>query len=319
MRLFSGLLYLLPAISVAAGAGACSGVCRCTGDTVDCSYLNLRAVPDALPASTKTLLLGGNKIRTITPNAFAGVSGLILLDLSDNLLDSLAFVGYQGLSRLQQLAIPGNRVAVLGRRTFALHKRLLALAIYDNPLGSKYIYTDALEGLVSLKSLQIDRSAQQLVLPALCYVSLACRVTFVPPGTSVYSTPAPAVAVAAPTPAGMRGNSSAALTDAAAVGVGASNTTTTTTTTAAAAAAAAAAQPAPPAPAPKRTFHYAAGKSAAPVTRSAEQLLRRGYTRGGYCRSLQVSCEGGEGEGRRAERQRERGHKSRVPRPPATH
>ncbi|XP_071349627.1 leucine-rich repeats and immunoglobulin-like domains protein 1 [Trachinotus anak] len=95
----------------------CAQNCTCSGDSVDCSNLELTATPLDLPARTVSLNLGHNKLTTISVEAFANLSNLRELRLDHNELTSIPDLG-QAASKIVSLYLHHNKIrSVDGRRT----------------------------------------------------------------------------------------------------------------------------------------------------------------------------------------------------------
>ena len=78
-------------------------------------------------ASLQKLLLKGNRIFTIEPEAFSRLTKLTYLDLSENKLRHLGDYIFDGLDRLRYLFLDGNNIDSIDRYTFHQMKQLLSL------------------------------------------------------------------------------------------------------------------------------------------------------------------------------------------------
>ncbi|XP_063330664.1 leucine-rich repeats and immunoglobulin-like domains protein 1 isoform X2 [Pelmatolapia mariae] len=95
----------------------CAQNCTCSGDSVDCSNLELTATPLDLPVRTVSLNLGHNKLTSISPEAFANLPNLRELRLDHNELTSIPDLG-QAASKIVSLYLHHNKIrSIDGRRT----------------------------------------------------------------------------------------------------------------------------------------------------------------------------------------------------------
>uniref|UniRef100_UPI003AAC47EF leucine-rich repeats and immunoglobulin-like domains protein 1 n=1 Tax=Centroberyx gerrardi TaxID=166262 RepID=UPI003AAC47EF len=95
----------------------CAQNCTCSGDSVDCSNLELTATPLDLPARTVSLNLGHNKLTTINAEVFANLPNLRELRLDHNELTSIPDLG-QAASKIVSLYLHHNKIrSIDGRRT----------------------------------------------------------------------------------------------------------------------------------------------------------------------------------------------------------
>ncbi|XP_048216485.1 tsukushi isoform X2 [Perognathus longimembris pacificus] len=119
-------LLLLPAASGAQAARPCFPGCRCEVETfglfdsfsltrVDCSGLGPHIVPVPLPLDTAHLDLSSNRLRAVNASVLAGPGYTTLagLDLSRNLLASLAPTAFSRLRYLEALDLSHNGLAAL--------------------------------------------------------------------------------------------------------------------------------------------------------------------------------------------------------------
>ncbi|KAK2862453.1 hypothetical protein Q5P01_001986 [Channa striata] len=87
----------------------CAQNCTCSGDSVDCSNLELTATPVDLPARTVSLNLGYNKLTTINVEAFDKLRNLSELRLDHNELTSIPDLG-QAASKIVSLYLHHNKI-----------------------------------------------------------------------------------------------------------------------------------------------------------------------------------------------------------------
>ncbi|XP_069003657.1 leucine-rich repeats and immunoglobulin-like domains protein 1 [Embiotoca jacksoni] len=95
----------------------CAQNCTCSGDSVDCSNMELTATPLDLPVRTVSLNLGHNKLTAISAEAFANLPKLRELRLDHNELTSIPDLG-QAASTIVSLYLHHNKIrSIDGRRT----------------------------------------------------------------------------------------------------------------------------------------------------------------------------------------------------------
>ena len=75
---------------------------------VDCTGRELGVVPSDIPASTTTLLLGGNKIQHIATDDLAGLTALTSLSFENNAVESISPQWLQSVPKLETLDMIGN-------------------------------------------------------------------------------------------------------------------------------------------------------------------------------------------------------------------
>ena len=79
--------------------------------------------------------MNGNSIKTISDNAFKGLSVLPYLDLSDQGLAEIGNDGFVGLSQLTVLNLSKNKITMLKSEWFLTLKELVELYLTDNDLS----------------------------------------------------------------------------------------------------------------------------------------------------------------------------------------
>ncbi|XP_029005946.1 leucine-rich repeats and immunoglobulin-like domains protein 1 [Betta splendens] len=105
----------------------CAQNCTCSGDSVDCSNLELTATPPDLPARTVSLNLGHNKLTTINVEALDKLHNLRELRLDHNELTSIPDLG-PAASKIVSLYLHHNKIrSIDGRRT----RELLSVETLD--------------------------------------------------------------------------------------------------------------------------------------------------------------------------------------------
>ncbi|XP_061322928.1 platelet glycoprotein Ib alpha chain-like [Pezoporus flaviventris] len=177
------LLLLLPALPAPAGTSDPGQPCPVEMNKVkdllevNCTGQALSAVPPGLPADTGILLLGANRLVSVSIASFPPLPRLQDLDLSDNGLEALragpplpalrelilsrnalqALPALQGLPALSRLALGHNRVAALPPGAFRAVPRLQDLDLRGNRLRT--LPPDAFAGLGALKDLDVSDNA----------------------------------------------------------------------------------------------------------------------------------------------------------------
>ncbi|XP_052802629.1 follicle-stimulating hormone receptor-like isoform X2 [Mya arenaria] len=170
----------------------CPSMCQCehakTGMLVDCTGKNLSAVPPGLGPNTiklglsmnnitelpdrsfahlprlQSLMLSHNRIRTIAPAAFEGLSVLYLLEISNNLLTEIP-QGLDALPDLSDLAITDNRIKVLPNDCFSKNRKLIFLKLKDNPIVS--VGQNTFSNMPDLKDLVLSEVREMQEFPNL--------------------------------------------------------------------------------------------------------------------------------------------------------
>ncbi|XP_034440805.1 leucine-rich repeats and immunoglobulin-like domains protein 1 [Hippoglossus hippoglossus] len=95
----------------------CAQNCTCSGDSVDCSGLELTETPVDLPARTVSLNLGHNKLMAISAEAFSNLPNLRELRLDHNELTSIPHLG-PAASKIVSLYLHHNKIrSIDSRRT----------------------------------------------------------------------------------------------------------------------------------------------------------------------------------------------------------
>ncbi|XP_070703248.1 leucine-rich repeats and immunoglobulin-like domains protein 1 [Pempheris klunzingeri] len=116
------VFYLILSLQVLISRGLSSDLpcalnCTCSGDSVDCSGLELTAAPVDLPVRTVSLNLGHNKLTAIHVEAFDNLPNLRELRLDHNELTSIPDLG-QAASKIVSLYLHHNKIrSIDGRRT----------------------------------------------------------------------------------------------------------------------------------------------------------------------------------------------------------
>eukprot|EP00053_Salpingoeca_punica_P019800 m.202754 g.202754 ORF g.202754 m.202754 type:complete len:1714 (+) comp17724_c0_seq5:316-5457(+) len=162
----------------AQSTSACT-VCSCRGSTVDCSWLQITAVPTDIPATTTVLNLGYTTLQSIASSDLAGLTDLTRIDLSGtsiyqfpvNLFENnrnLKEVIMRDMGALQTWtdifsytpsielwSFSGARTLILPTTVFANARTLKTLIVEDSYRGSRTFPSGWLAGLTRLQTLAI--------------------------------------------------------------------------------------------------------------------------------------------------------------------
>lgn len=152
--------------------------CNSSEQSVNCSGVQLSAIPTNLPLNAKAVSFTHNKIKSLGSHQFQGLAHLLELDFCDNILAVIeveAFVGlhallslklarnhlkiipveaFSGLPKLQLLDISDNEILVLLAFTFRDLPSLRCLNASQNDLV--FVSHNAFMGLTSLQELYLD-------------------------------------------------------------------------------------------------------------------------------------------------------------------
>ncbi|KAF6718648.1 Leucine-rich repeat and transmembrane domain-containing protein 2 [Oryzias melastigma] len=135
---FLGILCLLAALLPP--ASPCPPPCLCSSDdlVVDCGGRGLSSLPPLhlLPQRSRSLLLTNNKLASLEASAFANLSSLEELDLSNNYLDNLPGGLFRDMSNLTRLTLHNNSLTVMDRELFQGLGSLQSLDLSLNGLST---------------------------------------------------------------------------------------------------------------------------------------------------------------------------------------
>lgn len=167
-----------------APARACPVACVCKWkggkQTVECSNRDLITLPEGMDPGTQVLDFSGNNLQTlprerfqrmelinlqriylsrcriaaIDDRAFKGLTNLVELDLSDNLLTSTPTETFSDYPSLMRLILNGNPISVLHRRSFDHLSYLTTLELSNCEIET--INDEAFTGLDNLEWLKLD-------------------------------------------------------------------------------------------------------------------------------------------------------------------
>lgn len=148
------------------GAPECPEVCTCSaGGQANCSALALPSVPTGLSWRVHALLLHHNRLRALTPDAFAGARALQHLDLHENGLRWVHARAFWGLGALQILDLSANQLETLAPGTFVPLRALRSLSLAGNRLAA--VEPAALGALPGLRVLSLQNNALSALAPGL--------------------------------------------------------------------------------------------------------------------------------------------------------
>nr|ABB21160.1 variable lymphocyte receptor A [Eptatretus stoutii] len=141
------------------------GVCTCNDQTknVDCSSKELTAIPINIPADTDRLLLGSNKLSSLSAKAFHSLSSLTFLDLSYNQLQTLPVGVFDHLVNLDKLYLRQNQLRSLPRGVFDSLTKLTYLTLSENQLQS--LPHGVFDQLNDLKTLDLQQNQLKSLPP----------------------------------------------------------------------------------------------------------------------------------------------------------
>ncbi|XP_037316253.2 leucine-rich repeat and transmembrane domain-containing protein 2 [Pungitius pungitius] len=138
-------------------ASSCLPSCRCGpgGAAVDCGGRGLSSLPPLhlLAPGSRSLLLANNKLAALGASAFANLSSLEELDLSNNYLDNLPAGLFRDMSNLTRLTLHNNSLTVMDRDLFQGLGGLQSLDLSLNGLSS--VPLGLLDELQSLRWLSL--------------------------------------------------------------------------------------------------------------------------------------------------------------------
>ncbi|XP_036991410.2 leucine-rich repeats and immunoglobulin-like domains protein 1 isoform X2 [Artibeus jamaicensis] len=121
------LLWLDPSAAAAVPRVPCAAACTCAGDSLDCGGRGLAALPQDLPAWTRSLNLSYNKLSEIDPAGFEDLPNLQEVYLNNNELTAIPSLGVAS-SHIVSLFLQHNKIrSVEGSRL----KAYLSLEVLD--------------------------------------------------------------------------------------------------------------------------------------------------------------------------------------------
>ncbi|XP_023273682.1 leucine-rich repeat and transmembrane domain-containing protein 2 [Seriola lalandi dorsalis] len=138
-------------------ASSCPPPCLCSSDglVVDCRGRGLSSLPPLhlMPPGSRSFLLANNKLASLGASAFANLSSLEELDLSNNYLDNLPAGLFRDMTNLTRLTLHNNSLTVMDRDLFQGLGGLQSLDLSLNGLSS--VPLGLLDELQSLRWLSL--------------------------------------------------------------------------------------------------------------------------------------------------------------------
>lgn len=163
----SGMMYLLLLFALVLSCRGCPEKCVCSSQTVKCQNQNLHAIPQALPANTKSLFVTGNNISRISVGSFPSpLSQLTDLYLSGNEIEFVDAMVFVNLTNLVRLDLSNNNILTFSERAFPTHNNLQVLNLSRS--FHNHTYLDVLVTVLQRGQLDnltdLDLSNNDLVL-----------------------------------------------------------------------------------------------------------------------------------------------------------
>uniref|UniRef100_A0A3P8US28 Slit homolog 3 (Drosophila) n=1 Tax=Cynoglossus semilaevis TaxID=244447 RepID=A0A3P8US28_CYNSE len=90
-------------------ASGCPDVCTCSDGVVRCSNRGLHSLPKGIPKDTSELYLEGNLLTSV-PKELASLKQLLLVDLSNNSISTLAPYTFSNMTQLATLILSYNQI-----------------------------------------------------------------------------------------------------------------------------------------------------------------------------------------------------------------
>ncbi|KAK6482147.1 slit-like protein 1 protein-like [Huso huso] len=123
----AGLWVVLLGILFGSNASACPALCTCSGTTVDCHGLGIKAVPRNIPRNTERLELNGNNITRINKNDFSGLKYLRVLQLMENQIGVIERGAFDDMKELERLRLNRNQLHMFPELLFQKNAALSRL------------------------------------------------------------------------------------------------------------------------------------------------------------------------------------------------
>ncbi|XP_017769424.1 PREDICTED: leucine-rich repeat-containing protein 24 [Nicrophorus vespilloides] len=187
----SGLWMVVVAVVMLGVAEACPSSCVCKWkngkQTVECNDKGLLSIPGGMDAGTQVLDLSGNsvdelhaeiflkmdlinlqriymarcRIHSIDERTFKGLTNLVELDLTGNLLEAVPTDAFVDCPSLMRLTLNANPIRTVRRATFAPLSFLSTLEMSECEIES--LEVGAFQGLHSLEWLRLDGNQLRMV------------------------------------------------------------------------------------------------------------------------------------------------------------
>ncbi|KAM9326712.1 amphoterin-induced protein 3 [Gastrophryne carolinensis] len=111
---------------------SCPCRCTCASDLLSCSKVNLKEVPDNLPATATSMDLSHNLLSFLADYWLASVPHLLILRLNHNKLKSLSAGAFHNATELRHLDLSANQLQVIQVECFQTLPMLEELLLYSN-------------------------------------------------------------------------------------------------------------------------------------------------------------------------------------------
>ncbi|KAJ8001698.1 hypothetical protein DPEC_G00172150 [Dallia pectoralis] len=170
------IVFLACSSSFVHSSSDCPEGCSCPSQgTIFCVSRQSHVIPPNLPSSVSDLYVFQNGIDTLSPDDFAGLGELRMLDLSQNKLTKVPDGVFGPLVSLQNLDLSNNHIIHISKFSFAGVVHLERLYLHGN--GIESIQMEAFNGLEGLLELKLQgnklTSLPTLRLPALLLLDLS--------------------------------------------------------------------------------------------------------------------------------------------------
>ncbi|KAM6967878.1 trophoblast glycoprotein [Aplochiton taeniatus] len=146
---------------------ACPEKCICSTQTVKCLNQNLLAVPQPLPANTKTLFVTGNNISRISVESFpTRMEQLTDLYLNGNQMESVDSMVFNNLPNLRLLNLSNNSIQSFNSKAFPDDNKLQELNL-SRAILNRSVVGDVLAMLqhgTLIQLTRLDLSNNELVV-----------------------------------------------------------------------------------------------------------------------------------------------------------
>ncbi|XP_063071016.1 leucine-rich repeats and immunoglobulin-like domains protein 1 [Engraulis encrasicolus] len=132
------LFYLMLSLELLLKCGLCEDVlcatnCTCTGNSVDCSNLDLTDIPHDLPGGTISINLSNNKLTAVNTDILSSLPNLQEVRLDYNQLTSIPSFG-EASSRIVTLYLQHNKIGSIDGRKLAELTSLQTLDLSNNDI-----------------------------------------------------------------------------------------------------------------------------------------------------------------------------------------